>query len=667
MEASATREPAQPDDRRHPRGLYALFFTEMWERFCYYGMRAILVLYLIQYHGWQPGHASTIYKWYTSLAYLLPIAGGLLADRVFGLRASIIAGGALMAIGEVCLTFAAMPMFYLGLGLLVVGNGFFKPNISTIVGKMYRPGDARRDRAFTIFYMGINIGAGLAPIVCGYLRENYGFRYGFAVAAVGMLVALVVFLTTQRQVLHDVEAAGNDLRVASRRQAATGAATPARDAGADVAAATGAAGMLAKGFLVFMAVVAVALPADYIWRAASGSVAWTDVIMPVAFGGISGWLALTLRRIEGAARDKSIVIFVIFLFAVLFWMAFEQAGNALNLWAQFHTDLSLGGFHYPAEWWQTVNAVLIVAFAPMFARVWTWLGERGREPSTPMKMFAAMVFMTLSFVAMVLGAQVENGVTTTQALASLPAEIPGTPGRDGRIVVGDDDAGRLTFDPGAHVLEARGVVPRYVVNELLHRTVPPAFAGDVASLEGKTRQAKPEAPVRVAFASVPAGFAFPFEPDDAGERGIAWDAPTSTMTFTRWMESPTLADLAAAGAPPAWRDALRSLEKKSQAARVSGIWLFLSYLFATLGELCLSPVGLSMVTKLAPARFASLFMGVWLLAASVAQYAGGSIGESWGIIPPAAYFTVFVWTSIGGAVLLAVLVRPLRQLMHEVT
>jgi POT family proton-dependent oligopeptide transporter len=660
MEARAT------DDKHHPRGLYALFFTEMWERFCYYGMRALLVLYLIQYHGWQPGQASTIYKWYTSLAYLTPLAGGLLADRVLGLRASIITGGVLMAIGEASLTFAALPMFYLGLGLLIVGNGFFKPNISTIVGKMYRPGDSRRDRAFTIFYMGINLGAGLSPIACGYLRIHYGFRYGFAVAAVGMLVGLAVFLGTQRQVLRDVEAAGNDLRVAARQtaQAARGAAA---EADGDSAAAGGAAGVFAKAFLAFMLVVAVALPANYVWRAARGAAGWTDVIMPVAFGAISGWMALTLRRIRGAARDKSIVIFVFFVFAVLFWMAFEQAGNALNLWAQFHTDLSVGTFHYPAEWWQSVNAVLIVAFAPAFARVWTWLGERGREPSTPVKMLAAMVLMTLSFAAMVAGARVENGVATTQTLDAIPSAIAQTPLADGRVVIGDDDAGRLTFRPTTHELEARGVLPRYVVNDLLRRTVPKAFADEIEALEGKTRKASPETPVRVALADVPAGFAFPFDAEEAAGRGVAWDAATGTMTLTRWMEAPTLADLGSAGAPPAWRDPLTTLEKKSDAARVSGVWLLLSYLFATLGELCLSPVGLSMVTKLAPARFASLFMGVWLLASSVAQYAGGSIGETWGIIPPADYFMLFVWTSIGGALVLALLVRPLKRLMHEVS
>jgi POT family proton-dependent oligopeptide transporter len=655
-------QEAVQGDRHHPRGLYALFFTEMWERFCYYGMRALLVLYLIQYHGWQPGQASTIYKWYTSLVYLTPLAGGLLADRVLGLRTSIVIGGILMAIGETSLTFASMPMFYLGLSLLILGNGFFKPNISTIVGKMYRQGDPRRDRAFTIFYMGINLGAGLSPILCGYLRVHYGFRYGFAAAAVGMLIALAIFLSSQAQILRDVEAARNDLKVAAKAHPAGGDATAPDE---HQPGAEGPPRAVASGFLVLMVVAAVALPADYIWRASRGDVAWTNVIMPVAFGAISGWMAATLRRIGGAARDKSVVIFIFFIFAVLFWMAFEQAGNALNLWAQFHTDLSIGSFKYPAEWWQSVNAALIVIFAPAFARLWTWLGERRMEPSTPVKMFTAMVFMTLSFAVMVAGAHVENGVVTGQDLSEVPAAVP-TAAKDGVVVVGEGDAGRLTFDPAAHRLEVRGVLPRYVVNDLLKRTVPKPFIEEVAALESKTRQATPASPVSVKLAAVPDGYDFPFDDAQAKDAGVAWDGQTQTLTLTKWTEAPTIADLTAAGAPPMWRKPLSALESKSEAARVSGVWLFLSYLFATLGELCLSPVGLSMVTKLAPVRFASLFMGVWLLSSSVAQYAGGSIGETWGTIAPAPYFMLFVWTSIVGAVVLALLVKPLKALMHDV-
>ncbi|MDP9036268.1 MAG: peptide MFS transporter [Myxococcota bacterium] len=654
----------------HPRGLYALFFTETWERFCYYGMRALLVFYLIQYYGWQPSQASTVYKWYTSLVYLTPLLGGYLADRLIGLRAAILTGGALMALGEFSLAFASqsMSMFYAGLGLLILGNGFFKPNISTIVGKLYRPGDGRRDRAFTIFYMGINLGAGLAPILCGYLRAQYGFRYGFAAAGVGMLLGLTIFFVTQRQVLRDVEAAGNDLRVANRRDRTKAKVGKTADAPDETPAGVGGpAGTLARIFPMLMLFAAVALPAYYVVQAVQGMATWTEVVMPVAFGVIAGWMGLTLLSLRGAPRDKSIAIFVFFVFAVLFWMAFEQAGNALSLWAEFHTELHVGSLHYPAEWWQSVNAVLIVVLAPAFARLWTWLGRRGREPSTPTKMLSAMALMVLSFGVMVIGARIEDRSVTRQPLTALPPGIPTAPLGSGRVIVGNTDAGRLTFDPVRHELEARGVLPRYVVNDLLARTSPKPFAEEIDALEGLTRKASKDAPVQVRLANVPPGFAYPFDDEQARDRGVVWDSATYTLTCTHWVETPLRGDLVAAGAPPEWRDPLWALEKKTDAARVSGLWLLLSYLFATLGELCLSPVGLSMVTKLAPSRFASLFMGVWLLASSVAQYAGGSIGETWGIIPPAQYFMVFVWTSLGGAVVLAVLVRPLRGLMHEVS
>jgi proton-dependent oligopeptide transporter, POT family len=284
-----------------------------------------------------------------------------------------------------------------------------------------------------------------------------------------------------------------------------------------------------------------------------------------------------------------------------------------------------------------------------------------------MKMLAAMVLMTLSFAVMVMGARVENRVVTSQELSSVPSVVPVTPRSDGVMVVGEGDAGRLTFDPVARRLDVRGVLPRYVVNDLLKRTVPKDFVAEVASLESKTRQATEGTPVSVKLATVPDGYDFPFGADEARKAGVSWDGHTQTMTFTKWTEAPLLADLTAAGAPPTWRKPLSALETKTEAARVTGIWLLLSYLFATLGELCLSPVGLSMVTKLAPVRFASLFMGVWLLSSSVAQYAGGSIGETWGIIAPAPYFMLFVWTSIGGAVVLALLVKPLKALMHDVT
>jgi POT family proton-dependent oligopeptide transporter len=280
-------------------------------------------------------------------------------------------------------------------------------------------------------------------------------------------------------------------------------------------------------------------------------------------------------------------------------------------------------------------------------------------------MFIAMVFVALSFAAMVVGSRFEESTVTEQALDALPPSVPTHRGADGSWVVADGDADRLTFDPVAHRLRARGALPSYVVSHVLIVSAPKDLVAWADALEQATRGATVEAPVVARVPASATGFTLPFDPTEARDKGIAFDG--SAMTFTRPVESPTRTALAAAGAPPELRAALEGLGQRSEEAKVSGVWLLLSYLFATLGELCLSPVGLSMVTKLAPVQYASVFMGVWMLASSVGQYAGGSIGESWGIITPTHYFTLFVWTSLVGAAVLALLVRPLRRMMHDVT
>jgi len=216
--AAAVQAEATVTPKGHPAGLYVLFATEMWERFSYYGMRALLVLYFVSYLGWHPSNSSQVYKWYTSLVYLTPLIGGWLADRYLGLRASIIVGATLMAIGHFLMAFEPLPALFAALAFLVVGNGFFKPNISTMVGRMYGPNDKRRDGAFTIFYMGINIGAFFSPLVCGWLRERFGFHYGFGAAGVGMVIGLLIFLAGQGKVVDAVKAAGNDLRTAKEME-----------------------------------------------------------------------------------------------------------------------------------------------------------------------------------------------------------------------------------------------------------------------------------------------------------------------------------------------------------------------------------------------------------------------------------------------------------------
>ncbi|MEO7092607.1 MAG: peptide MFS transporter [Polyangiales bacterium] len=650
-------EKAAAGKQPHPKGLYILFGTEAWERFSYYGMRALLVLYLINYMEWQPGRASGVYKWYTSLVYLTPLLGGFLADKKLGLRVSIIIGGVLMAIGHFLMAFEALPFFYSALAFLIMGNGFFKPNISTLVGKLYRQGDPRRDGAFTIFYMGINLGAFLAPIVCGMLRKHWSYHAGFAAAGVGMVIGLCTFLFGQKRILADVAAAGNDLAIKKdvplKKDEVAKIEPDEQKPGL-----TGFAGMIAAVFPYFLFLVSIGVPALYIFNITQGKATWLDAVMPIAFAGIAAWMGRNLLTIKGAGRDKSTVIFTLFLFTVLFWMAFEQAGNALNIWADVNTNLKLGSFEYTAEWFQSVNPVLIFTLAPLFALLWVWFARKTIDFSTPAKMFTAMVFMALSFLAMVGGAAAENATVSDVGLEALP---PGV--KDINAL----DAGRMTYDAAGKKLSVRGVLPPFAVTDALDKTLDPKFHDALDGLEKASKAAGKKEPVKVSIAPVPATFVWPFDAKAQEERGITWNAATSEVTVTKPLEEKAKADLISAGADPTWRDTLKDLAKKSDAAKVSGFWLFLSYLLATLGELCLSPVGLSMVTKLAPARFGSLFMGVWLLSSSVAQYVGGSIGEKWGTWTPSYYFWVFVWTSVAGGIVLFLLVRPLKRLMHEVT
>jgi POT family proton-dependent oligopeptide transporter len=605
MSDALAAEPLREARTAHPKGLYVLFATEMWERFSYYGMRALLVLYLLNQLGWQPAESSATFKWYTSLVWLTPLLGGFLADRYLGLRASIITGGVLMAIGHFLMAFPSVPVLFAALGFLIAGNGLFKPNISTLVGRMYVEHDPRRNGAFTIFYMGINVGAAMAPLVCGALRKSLGFHYGFAAAGVGMVIGVLVFLKWQGVVRADVEAAGNTMGVVPRPARRGGRGGAAREKENATPSAGGVAGLLAKASLVLMAVVGVVVPVLSVAAVVRGQSSVVEAVMTTAFALVALAMVFVLRTIGGAARDKSIVIFVLFAFTVLFWMGFEQAGNAITIWADMHTDLHVGRFEYPAEYWQFANAALIIGLAPLFAALWIFLARKGREPSTPAKMFAALVFMVLSFAAMVAAAQAENRRTTSVHLAELPAGAS----------PGELDAGRLRFDPDRHELEVRGVLPHFAVTEALEAVAPPAYRAELARLPS-----------------------------------------TEAASRDRLLREM---------APAQYARALDELAAASNQARVSGMWLFLFYLFGTLGELCLSPVGLSMVTKLAPTRFASLLMGVWFLSNSAAQYVGGRLGESWGKMTPTSYFATFVWTSVVGAILLAALVVPLRRLMHD--
>ena len=341
----------------HPRGLTYLFTVEMWERFSYYGMRALLVLYMVKYL-FQPERAETIigfatlksafefafgplsiqplashtYGLYTGLVYLTPVFGGLIADRWLGQRRTVVLGAALMAVGHFMMAFE--PLFLFALFVLILGNGAFKPNISTQVGSLYAPGDPRRDRAFSIFYVGINLGAFLAPLVCGTLGEELGWHYGFTAAGVGMTIGLTIYLFAARTLPPDVRAA----RLAAGDE---------RPFGRDE------------------------------WRALGA-------------------------------------LCVLFVPVTLFWATYEQSGNTIVLWADGHTDRGVFGlFDIPVTWFQAFNPLMIFAFTPFIVALWTWQARRGREPSTVAKMAHGCFYNAAAHLILAAAAISAGGSKTT--------------------------------------------------------------------------------------------------------------------------------------------------------------------------------------------------------------------------------------------------------------
>ena len=334
----------------HPRGLFLLFSTELWERFSYYAMRAILVLYLTDATlnggmGWSTKDALDLYGIYTGLVYITPLIGGYLADNYLGQRRSILIGGALMAIGQFTLAIPAeaigispMHSFYLGLALLIAGNGLFKPNISTMVGDLYQEGDHRRDGAFTIFYMGINIGALLAGVVAGSVTNSFGWKAGFVAAGIGMLISLVMQISLAQSWLGDI-----------------------------------------------------------------GRV-------PAAKRAMEKNKSQTKQPLTKEEFDRIKVILIMSLFTIVFWAGFEQAGGLMNIYTQQYTDRMIGSFEIPAAWFQSLNPFFIITLAPVLAVFWVKLGKR--EPNSPVKFALAMFFLALGFLCMV-GAVLQQGGDTT--------------------------------------------------------------------------------------------------------------------------------------------------------------------------------------------------------------------------------------------------------------
>ncbi len=464
---------------KHPSGLYVLFTTEMWERFSYYGMRAIFTLFMVKVLAFDKAFAVQVYGSYTGLVYLTPLLGGIVADNLWGNQKSIIVGGVLMAIGQFCMflsgSFAAdlsvaVPMCYLGLGFLIFGNGFFKPNISTMVGQLYDEGDKRVDSAFTIFYMGINLGAFFAPLVCGYLAEKVDYKWGFLTACIGMIIALISFiLLKDKHLITPSGAAIGDKPNTVRDKNAPSEQlfdNTILDDGAfnshQAAQAAGGAGGFSTREAVVGAVLLFGFASLFYFRLE------IDLIGSFIYSACLSVPTVILmdRSLNTQERQRIMVIIIIAFFVIAFWGAFEQAGASLTFFADEQTDRNLFGFEIPATYFQSINPLAIVIFAPIFAAMWTSMGNK--EPASPVKQAIGLALLCVGYIIIWFGVQ------------------------------------HLT--PGI---------------------------------------------------------------------------------------------------------------------KVSMFWLFSMYMLHTFGELCLSPIGLSMVSKLAPARFASLMMGVWFLSTATANKFAG--------------------------------------------
>jgi proton-dependent oligopeptide transporter, POT family len=512
--AAPARPPAAPilSDRGffgHPRGLSTLFFTEMWERFSYYGMRALLILFMTAPVaagglGFDTAKAGPIYALYVSSVYLLSLPGGWVADRVLGLRRTVFVGGVIIMFGHICLAIPSLATFYLGLVLIALGTGCLKGNVAALVGQLYAPDDLRRDAGYSLYYIGINTGAFIAPLITGWLAQSDAFRgllagagirpeaawhWGFAAAAVGMFLGLVQY-----------SLGGKYLAPEGLRPVRP--ADPAAAARNDRQVRRVVLGTLAVLVIGGLLVAGGRLTLDA--EAISRNFKWALLAVTLGF---FGWLFFVARWTP-EERKRLLLVTVLFVASCVFWMAYEQAGSTLNLFAERSTHNAAFGQAFPASWYQALPPLYIILFAPLFAALWIRLGRR--DPSSPTKFALGLLLLGLGFAVMIGAAS------------------------------------------------------------------------------------------------------------------------------------------AAAGG-----------------ARVSPLWLVLSYWLQTMGELCLSPVGLSAMSKLAPVRIAGLIMGVWYLSLSVGNYLAGMASSFYETMPLSTLFAVTSGTALIAAVALALLVRPMRRMLER--
>jgi POT family proton-dependent oligopeptide transporter len=702
----------------------------MWERFSYFGMLALLIIYLNKDLKLPSAQAAGIFKWYTSLIYFTPLLGGYLADRWLGNKRAVVIGAILMAIGHFLMTFPNLPALYSALVTLVIGCGLLTPPLTSQVGLLYERHDLRRDSGYTLFYMGINLGAFASPLLCGWLVDNTRGRYhsGFALAGFGMALALVTYLVGLRWVveLNQHARAGDDSEENS------GGIREANEPTDVKASIVGEESSLGRQAPQWLAIFGCLLGAGSPLVAVLSWVSWDTVLaleLVALCAFVTSWITRSIGRLE---RERVLAILVLAVFVILFWGGSGQSGNAINLWAEQNTNRYLtqtppepgifpeaGGSdqgteetglsqrwweHWatmfrklpakeaagpqtwsdwwascwnpvPTAWFQSINPLLIFLLAPALALLWTWLGKRGIRPSIPMKMAFGLFFMTLAF-ALMAGGSLGESQPVTAAYRGQGLQVSLNVNALGQVCKSADNgnpqpyaAGRLYYDATAKQLRVLGVLSDLARDEIVGDTAPAHFVAKLAELQQRLED----------MASSPAGWAVEMKLDRevpgldlryggfgkiAGNNEFSYDAATRSLVCRRALEEKDIRGLKVAAGDPDLREALDELMKRSSVHRISPLWLLGFFFLATVGELCLSPIGLSMVSQLAPARFATLMMSVWLLTFSFGNFLAGAFGEYWGIWAPPAYFLIVTMVLAVGTLILFALVRRICGLMH---
>ena len=377
--------------QKHPKGLYVLFFAEMWERFSYYGMRAILLLFLLDNikggMGMSAAEGTAIYGLYTASVYLLTLPGGWLADNILGQKKAIWYGGIVIMLGHIILAVPAGPaIFFLGLSTVAIGTGLLKPNISSIVGELYPEGGARRDAAFSIFYMGINLGSFLGIAIVGYLGEKVNWHMGFGAAAIGMLLGLIVFRYGSATHLKGL-----------------GEVPSAKEASEEVAApASGSNKMLGYGLIALLVVFLVVLQSTgTINMTTAQGLAQGAGIIIVSISAAYFLFILIAGGLTRVEKYRVGVLIILFLAIAMFWAGYEQAGTSLQIFAERHTQRVIGGWEVPSSWFQNFQPTFVLIFAPVLASLWISLSSQNRNPSVPVKFAIGLILLGLSFFVMV--------------------------------------------------------------------------------------------------------------------------------------------------------------------------------------------------------------------------------------------------------------------------